>query len=103
MKSHLSVGKDYAKEIDIIILKLPRHTANKLQLLGRNVLGHLNVFNKVADKWMTCHPGNTLTIYDLPAIYVDAWDKGTNPINVKSGLRCTGILLMRLMTSERWN
>lgn len=92
-QSHLSVeGIDYAKENGIIILTLPPHTSNKMQPLDRTVFGPFKrFFNQGADKWMISHPGKTLTIYDLPAICVDAWDKAATPLNVKSGFRCTGI------------
>lgn len=40
---------------------------------------------------MTAHPGQTLSIYDLPAICQLAWDRAANPVTVKNGFRCTGI------------
>ena len=37
------------------------------------------------------HPGQTVSIYDIPQICPQAWDRAATPTNVKSGFRCTGI------------
>lgn len=92
-ESHLSVaGIDYCKENGIIILTLPPHTSDHLQPLDKAVFGPFKrFFNQGADEWMLSHPGQTLSIYDLPAICCKAWDRGATPSNIKSGFRCTGI------------
>ena len=93
-ESHLSLpGIEYCRSNGIIILTLPPHTSNKLQPLDRTVFGSFKTFfNSGANSWMLNHPGQTLTIYDLPAICVQAWDKAATPANIKSGFKCTGIV-----------
>lgn len=92
-ESHLSVPAiDYCKENGITILTLPPHTSNKLQPLDRTIFGPFKrYFNQGADDWMLSHPGQTLSIYDLAAICMIAWDRSATPSNIKSGFRCTGI------------
>ncbi|KAF2887044.1 hypothetical protein ILUMI_19129 [Ignelater luminosus] len=83
---------DNCKENGIIIITLPSHISNKLQPLHSAVFGTFKkFFNQGVDGWMISHPGRTLTIYDLPEIYIKAWDKAATPINIRSGFRCTGI------------
>lgn len=48
-------------------------------------------FNHAADSWMLTHHGQTLTIYDLPLIYLKSWDRTVNPLYIKSEFRCTSI------------
>lgn len=92
-ESHLSVsGLDYCKTNGIVVLTLPPHTSNKLQPLDRTVFGPFKkFFNQAVDSWLINHPGQTITIYDLPKLCYSAWDRGATPINNKSGFKCTGI------------
>lgn len=93
-ESHLSIeGLNFCKENGIVVLTLPPHTSNKLQPLDRTVFGPFKTYiGQAADSWMTSHPGQTLTIYDLPAFCLMAWERAANPVNVKNGFRCTGIV-----------
>lgn len=43
------------------------------------------------DNWMKCHPGQTMTIYDIPGIVAEAFPKATTPTNIMSGFRVSGI------------
>lgn len=40
---------------------------------------------------MLSHPGQTLSIYDLPVICCIAWDRAATPTNKKLCFKCTGI------------
>lgn len=91
--SHLSIeGLDYCKENGVIMLTLPPHTSNKLQPLDRCVFGPFKTFvSQLMNTWMMDHPGQTLTIYDLPEICTKGWDRAATPVNIKSAFKCTGI------------
>jgi len=92
--SHLSLkGLEYCRANGIVVLTLPPHTSNKLQPLDRTVFGPFKTFfNQGATSWLLMHPAQTLSIYDLPAICLQAWDRAATPTNIKSGFRCTGIM-----------
>ncbi|XP_031335996.1 uncharacterized protein LOC116165574 [Photinus pyralis] len=92
-ESHVSINSvDYCRENGITLLTLPPHTSNKTQPLDRTVFGPFKTFlNQACDGWMISHPAQTLTIYDLPPLCSLAWDRAANPVNIKSGFRCTGI------------
>lgn len=93
-ESHLSFqGIEYCRSNGITVLTLPPHTSNKLQPLDRTVFGPFKTFfNQAADSWHLNHPGQTLSIYDLPAMCLQAWDRAATPSNVKSGFKCSGIV-----------
>lgn len=93
-ESHVSLkAVEFCRDNGIVILTLPPHTSNKLQPLDRTVFGPFKTFfNQAADSWMLSHPGQTLTIYDLPLMCLQSWDRAANPVNIKSGFRCTGIV-----------
>ena len=92
-ESHLSVdGLEFCKENGIVLLTLPPHTSNKLQPLDRSVFGPFKTFvSQAMNAWLMDHPGETLTIYDLPELCTTAWDRAAMPVNIKSGFKCTGI------------
>lgn len=92
-ESHLSVdGINFARENGIVILTLPPHTSNKLQPLDRSVFGPFKTFyNQGVNSWNLQHPGRVITIYDIPPLMCNAWDRAATPVNVKSGFRSTGI------------
>ena len=72
--SHLSVvGIDFCRENGIVLLSFPPHCSHKRQPLDRSVYGPLKKYiNNFQDQWMRRHPGQTMTIYDLPGIAKDA-------------------------------
>lgn len=92
--SHLSIDAvDFCRANGIVILTLPPHTSNKLQPLDRTVFGPFKTFyNQAADAWMISHPGETISIYDIPLLALQSWDRAASPVNIKSGFRCTGIV-----------
>lgn len=92
--SHLSVPAiEYCRSNGIVVLTLPPHTSNKLQPLDRTVFGPFKTFfNQGVTSWLLMHLGQTISIYDLPVICLQAWDRAATPTNIKAGFRCTGIV-----------
>ena len=75
--SHLSVRVlEYAKENGVVMLSFPAHCSHKLQPLDCSIFGPLkNYLPGTMDTWMSTHPGQTMTIYDLPACLTAVWHR----------------------------
>jgi hypothetical protein len=83
---------DFAKQNGIVMLSFPPHCSHKLQPLDRSVFGPFKRFAAVAqDAWMKNHPGQSMTIYDIPEIVAIALPVATTPTNICSGFRVSGI------------
>ena len=91
--SHLSIAAlDYCKENGVTVLSFPPHCSHKLQPLDRSVFGPLKTYvNRACDAWITNHPGQTMTIYDLPGIVNMSLNSAATPANIKAGFLATGI------------
>lgn len=91
--SHLFIKTiELCRENGIILLSFPPHTSHKLQPLDRGVYGPFKHYvNLAMDNWMKCHPGQTMTIYDLPGIVAEAFPKATTPTNIAAGFKVSGI------------
>jgi DDE superfamily endonuclease len=91
--SHLSIEAiNYAKEHSIVMLSFPPHCSHRLQPLDRSVYGPFKRFLSTAqDAWMRSHPGNPMTIYDLPSLIRDALPRATTPQNIASGFQACGV------------
>ena len=82
----------YAKENGIILLTIPPHTSHKLQPLDRTVYGLLKrYFNVAAQDWMTNHPAQRTTIYQISELIGIAYPKAMTPTNIINGFKITGI------------
>lgn len=91
--SHISVPViQFCKVNFISVLSFPPHTSHKLQPLDRAVFGPFKTrFNNAADQWIRNHPGQRMTIYDLPALVKTAMSLAATPSNITAGFACTGI------------
>lgn len=91
--SHLSIeGLNYAKENGIIMLSFPPHCTHRLQPLDRSVFGPLKKYiNNSMDQWMVNHPGQSMTIYDIPGIISQAFPLAVSPSNIVTGYKACGI------------
>jgi hypothetical protein len=91
--SHLSIAAlDYCKENDVTVLAFPHHCSHKLEPLDRSVCGPLKTYvNRACDAWITNHPGQKMTIYDLPGIVNMSLNSAATPANIKAGFLATGI------------
>ena len=92
-RSHLSIdGLTYAKENGVVMLSLPPHCSHRLQPLDRSVYGPLKKHvNSACDSWILSHPGNTMSIYDIPAIVATCLPCAATLSNVIAGFKATGI------------
>ena len=92
-QSHISIEAiTFAKENGIVLLAIPSHTFNKLQLLDLTVFGPFKTFDSQGtNDWMISNPEKAISIYDLPLICSTAWDRAATPVNIKSGFLSSGI------------
>jgi hypothetical protein len=91
--SHLSIeGLNFAKENGIVMLSFPPHCTHRLQPLDRSVYGPLKKYiNTVMDQWMINHPGQQMTIYEIPGIIAQAFPLAATPSNIIAGYKTCGI------------
>ncbi|GFS23035.1 transposase [Elysia marginata] len=74
------------------MLTLPPHPSHKLQPLDRTVFGPFKTyFNSKAQNWMREHPGQVMSIYDLPGIVKEAIPLAMTAHNGIKGFSATGI------------
>lgn len=91
--SHLSIeGLNFAKENGIVMLSFPPHCTHRLQPLDRSVYGPLKKYiNNAMDQWMINHPGQHMTIYEIPGIIAQAFPLAATPSNIVAGYKTCGI------------
>lgn len=91
--SHLYVPTiEFCRANGVVLLSFPPHTSHKLQPLDRGVYGPFKHYvNGAMDNWMKSHPGQTMTIYDIPGVVAEAFPKATTPTNIMGGFRVSGI------------
>ncbi|GFR78125.1 tigger transposable element-derived protein [Elysia marginata] len=91
--SHISVPAiDFCTDNNIVMLTLPPHAFHKLQPLDRTVFGPSKTyFNSKAQNWMREHPGQLMSIYDLPGIVKEAMPLPMTAHNGIKGFSATGI------------
>lgn len=91
--SHISVPVlDFCKESGIILLTFPPHCSHKLQPLDLTVYGPLkNFYNTAVTDWLTCNPGKTVTIYEIPKLAVVAIPRALKQQNIQRGFEKPGI------------
>ena len=83
---------DLAKSNGIVMVTIPPHASHQLQPLDRTVYGPFKAaYNRATDEWLRSHPGQTITIYDIPSIANEAHVSAMTPRNIVSGFASTGI------------
>lgn len=92
-ETHLTADAiNYARENGVIIVTLPPHCSHKLQPLDVGVYKSLkSAYYRAMDSWMFAHPGETVTIYEIAAIFNEAFVHAMSPGNIISSFRTTGI------------
>lgn len=81
-----------AKDNGVYLVTLPPHCSDKMQPLDVAVYRSLKgSYNSEADKWLSNHPGKTITIYDVAEIFGIAFYRSMTPSNITSGFKATGI------------
>ncbi|KAL0809235.1 hypothetical protein ABMA28_011454 [Loxostege sticticalis] len=91
--SHLSIeGLNFAKENGIVMLSFPPHCTHRLQPMDKSVYGPLKKYvNSAMDQWMVNHPGQQMTIYDIPGIIAQTYPLAASPSNIIAGFKSCGI------------
>jgi hypothetical protein len=83
---------DFCRRSGIVILTFPPHCSHRLQPLDRTVYGPFKkYYNSGCDRFMTNHPGQTMTIYDVGSVIGYAFPLAFTPTNILAGFRVTGI------------
>ena len=92
-ESHLSIPVlNFAKNNGITMLSFPPHTSHKLQPLDRSVYGPFKSYLGSAQAaWLRNHPGQRMTIHDIPGIVNIALPKANTPTNIMNGFKKCGI------------
>lgn len=92
-ESHLGPNViDYARKYGVSILTIPPHCSGRLQPLDVSVYESLKgSYHAAMDSWMYQHPGQTITMYDIPGLFGEAFKKSMTPSNIMSGFKACGI------------
>lgn len=81
----------YCRENGIHMLSFPPHCSHRLQPLDVSVFGPWKkVANTLCEDWVKMHPGQAMTIYNMPEIFRKALET-VSESNIKSGFGATGI------------
>ncbi|KAK7130427.1 hypothetical protein R3I93_019919 [Phoxinus phoxinus] len=90
--SHISgAAIDFCRAHGIVMLSFPPHCSHRLQPLDRSVFGPLKRVSTAADLWMKNHPGQHMTIYDVPSLVAATLPLAATTTNLAAGFYCTGI------------
>lgn len=82
---------ELARENGVILLQLPGHTTHRLQPLDVGVFGPMQTFYDLAlDQWMTCHPGQRVTQFEVAPLITVAYNKAASIANAVGGFKATG-------------
>ena len=81
-----------AQKNGLTIFTFPPHCSHRMQSLDVCVFGPFKRFyNKFADAWMTSHPGQSITIYDVAELAGAAFNKAFCMENIISAFKSTEI------------
>lgn len=91
--SHRSLNVlTFCRENGIHVLSFPPHCSHRLQPLDVAVFGPFKrAANQLCKDWVKAHPGRTMQIFDLPAVFARALELGATEINIKSSFATPGI------------
>jgi hypothetical protein len=82
----------YSRENGLILLCLPPHCTHKLQPLDVAFFKSFkSYYNKAVENWLRSHFGRVVTIYQIPQLVAEAFEKSATISIAKSGFRATGI------------
>jgi len=91
--SHKSLAVvEKARESGVVIICLPPHTTHRIQPLDRCFFGPLKTrYNSECDKFMTSHPGQRITTYDVAELFSNSYLHSATMANAINGFRCCGL------------
>lgn len=82
----------FAKENGVILQTLPPHTSHASQPLDRTIYGPFKCHLAESHaNWMREHPGQRVSIYDVPLLSKPAILRAFTETNIKKGFQATGI------------
>jgi hypothetical protein len=83
---------DLARTNGVYIVSIPPHTSHKLQPLDVSFMRPLSTFyTQEVERWLREHPGRCVTIYQVAALFTEAYLKSATALNARNGFRKTGI------------
>lgn len=91
--SHVSLkATQLAKANGVIILTIPPHTSHRVQPLDVGVYSSFKHYYSLKQKqWTELHPGQTITLAEIPEFVSFAHEQAMSKSNIISGFRATGI------------
>ncbi|XP_030749703.1 uncharacterized protein LOC115877597 [Sitophilus oryzae] len=91
--SHKSLkAVNLCREHGIVVITLQPHCTYRLQPLDLTVFGPFKSYlNSEMDIWMTNHPGERITEYDMGPLIGNAFMRAATPNNICSGFKTSGI------------
>lgn len=92
-RTHITINVIlFARQNHLIILTFPPHCSHRLQPLDVTVFGPFKArYRASMNDWMTSHPGQTVTIYNVSEFAKDAYYSAFSLQNITSGFKNTGI------------
>lgn len=92
-ESHVSLEViDMARENGLVIVSFPPHCSHRMQPLDVSVYGPFKrAYNTACNNWMTSHPGQVLTIYDVAELSCTAFNSAFTVANISSGFKKAGL------------
>ncbi|XP_014677801.1 PREDICTED: tigger transposable element-derived protein 6-like isoform X2 [Priapulus caudatus] len=83
---------DLARANGVYIVSIPPHTSHKLQPLDVSFMRPLSTFyTQEVERWLRDHPGRCVTIYQVAALFTEAYLKSATALTARNGFRKTGI------------
>jgi len=91
--SHKSLAVvEKARENGVVMLCFPPHTTHRIQPLDRCFFGPLKKrYNSECDKFMTTHPGQRISTYDIAELFTSSFMNSATMANAVNGFKCCGL------------
>ena len=91
--SHKSLAVvEKARDNGVVIIVLPPHTTHRIQPLDKCFFGPLKKrYNSECDKFMTTHPGQRITTYDVAELFCNAYLPSATMAIAINGFKSCGL------------
>lgn len=84
---------DMARKNHVHILCLPPHCTHKMQPIDIGFMGPLErYYDTGLERWLYNHPGRVVTVFQLSAIFGEAYLKAATPLNAINAFKKCGIV-----------
>ena len=82
----------YARQNGIHLITLPPHCTHKMQPLDRSYFKSLkSAYNAACDRYMKRNPGKRITLYNMAALFTEAYLPSATPLKAVQGFRTCGL------------